>query len=208
VRKLISLTLASTAVVAMACGKSKSPASTAMNADLKRDLQLASTTQNLRINPDEVSPESKQELALRTKKAPDGPKVIRTEHPTVKASATPVEAAEIKTDIPQVVVAASSPSPSETPTPDAPPLARPAPMPTANYPTAATIPASNPGSAGSGGILGGIFGGIIRGGIGDDDHCDPHPRAHPVGHPIGGGQIYTRPGGFPGGGRPMGGRFP
>src|SRR5437763_12542413 len=100
----MALTLASSAVVAIACGKDKSPKSAAMSADLKRDLQLASSTQNIRINPDEISPVSKQELALKTKRAPDGPKVIRTEHPTVKASATPLEAAEIKSEIPQVQV--------------------------------------------------------------------------------------------------------
>src|ERR1041384_2112786 len=87
----MALTLASTAFVAIACGKDKSPTSAAMSADLKRDIQLASATQNIRINPDEVSPQSKQELALKNKKAPDGPKVIRSEHPTVKASANPVE---------------------------------------------------------------------------------------------------------------------
>jgi hypothetical protein len=200
VRKLLTVTLASSAVVAIACGKSKAPTSTAMSADLKRDLQLAQATQTMRINPDEVSPQSQQQLALRPKKAPNGPKVIRTEHPTVRASAVPAEAAEIKTDMPQVQVAASSPTPSETPTPDAPPMARPAPVPAASYPSAGTIPAAN--TSGSGGILGGIFGAILRGGVGDDDHCDPHPRSHPAGHPIGDDGVYRRPGSFPGG-RPV-----
>ncbi|HEX4684904.1 MAG TPA: hypothetical protein VH277_19450, partial [Gemmatimonadaceae bacterium] len=85
VRKLLSLTLASSAIVAIACGKDKTPTSTAMSADLKRDLQLAQATQNMRINPDEISPQSQQQLALRPKQAPNGPKVIRTEHPRVKA---------------------------------------------------------------------------------------------------------------------------
>jgi len=180
--------LASSAVVAIACGKDKSPTSSAMSADLKRDLNLASATQNIRINPDEVTPISKQELALRPKKAPDGPKVIRTEHPTVKASTKAEQVAQIKTDVPAITVAASAPAPSETPTPDAPPLARPSPMPTPNYPSTGAIPSA--GTGGSGGILGGIFGTVIRGGgVGDDDHCDPHGAPPRRGRPVG-GDVY------------------
>jgi len=82
-------------------------------------------------------------------------------------------------------------------------MARPAPVPTQNYPSAGQIPAN----AGAGSVIGAIFGAVIRGGaVGDDDHCDPRGGAR-RGHPIGGGQIYTRPGGYPlpGGG---GSRFP
>jgi hypothetical protein len=185
VRKLIKWTLASTALVAVACGKGK-PNSTAMADDLKRDLKLASQTQNIQISPDEVAPQSHQELALKPKRAPNGPKVIRTQHPTVKASATPVETAEVPTNVPQVQVMASAPSPSETPTPDAPPMARPAPVPAQSYPSTGRIPASG---GGMGGVLGGIFGAVIRGGVGDDDHCDPRGGRR-GGHPIGGDVIY------------------
>jgi len=187
VRKLIKLTLASTAVVAIACGKGNTRAPTAMSDDLKRDLQLASHTQDIQISPDEVTPKARQELALKPKKAPNGPKVIRSEHPTVRASAKAVEAAEIQTEVPQVQVMASAPAPSETPAPDSPPMARPAPVPAQNYPSAGQIPAANTGSVG--GILGGIFGAVLRGGIGDDDHCDPR-HAPPRGRPVGGDVIY------------------
>lgn len=162
-----------------------------MNDDLKRDLQLASATQNLHISPDEIAPQSHQELALKPKKAPQGPKVIRSEHPTVKASVNPVDAAPIKADVPQIQVMASAPAPSETPTSDAPPLARPSPIPQASYPGAAPIPSNG----GSGGILGGIWGAVIRGGgVGDDDHCDPRgaPRRPRTGSPIG-GDVYGNP---------------
>lgn len=166
-RKLLTLTLASTAVVAIACSK-KSPMVT-MSDDLKRDLKLASTTQDIRINPDEITPSAKPEVALKLKKAPSGPKVIRSRTPTVLASAKPVEQAEVKENLPDVQVAATA-APIEAPSaPEAPPLARPS-----------AIPASNPGAGrsdganGSGGGWGGIFGAIIRGGaVGDDDHCDP-----------------------------------
>jgi len=193
VRKVIQWTLVPVAILAVACGKDSSRAPTAMTDELKRDLQLASHTRDIQISPDEISPKSKQELSLRPKKAPDGPKVIRTEHPTVKASATPVQAAEIKTDIPQVQVMASAPAPSESPSDDAPPLARPAAVPVQGYPGAAAIPASNNGS-----VLGGIFGAVIRGGgVGDDDHCDPRGGARPRGgRPVGGDVYMPRNGGM------------
>lgn len=193
-RKLMTLTLASSALVAIACGKDKTPTS-AMSADLKRDLQMASATQNIAINPDEVTPSSKPAVALRPRKAPEGPKVIRTQHPTVKASAAPVEVAEIKTDVPQVEVMASAPAPAQTPVADAPPMARPAAIPAQQYPSGGSTPGPydgrGPGSGtgGIGGIFGGIFGGVMRGGIGDDDHCEPRPRGG-SGRPVGGGSIY------------------
>lgn len=197
VRKLIVWTLAPVAVAALACSKGKPNAPTAMADDLKRDLQLASATQNLKISPDEITPKSHQEMALKPKRAPDGNKVIRTEKPTVKASAKQVDMAEVKTDMPQMQVLASAPTPSETPTSDAPPLARPAVIPTnASYPGAAPIPVSN----GSGGVLGGIFGAVIRGGgVGDDDHCDPRGGMR---RPAGGGRVI---GGDIYGRNPMGG---
>jgi hypothetical protein len=156
-----------------------------MTDELKRDLQLASHTRDIQISPDEVAPKAKQELSLKTKKAPEGPKVIRTEHPTVKASATPVQMAEIKADIPQVQVMASAPAPSETPSTDAPPLARPSPVPAQSYPGAQPI-----GNGGSAGILGGILGAVIRGGVVDDDHCDP--RGATSGRSSGQGDVYSR----------------
>lgn len=205
-RKVIQWTLVPVAVVAVACSKGSSHTQkTAMTDDLKRDLQLASATQNIQISPDEIAPKAHQELAVKPKKAPHGPKVIRSEHPTVKASAKPVEAAEIKTNIPQVQVMASAPAPSETPTPDAPPMARPSPMPTINSPGAQPIPAN-----GGGGVIGAIFGAVIRGGVvGDDDHCDP--RSIPRGRVIGGDVYGSNPmggmmGGIGGMRRPIGNR--
>ena len=200
VRRLITLALGSTAVVAIACGKSKTPTSADMSADLKRDLQLASQVQNIQISPDELSPQSKKELAVRPKAAPQGPKVVRTKNPTVKASPKPVQVAEIPTEVPQVQVMAAAPAPSETPSPDAPPMARPAPVPAQNYPSTGQIPAN----AGAGSVIGAIFGAVIRGGgVGDDDHCDPRGGAR-RGHPIGGGQVYGIPPRYP----LPGGRFP
>ncbi|HTJ22781.1 MAG TPA: hypothetical protein VL383_10325 [Gemmatimonadaceae bacterium] len=206
-RRLLTLTLASTAIVAMACGKDKPRTSASMADDLKRDLQLASQTANIQISPDEVAPQAKQELAVRPKKAPTGPRVIRSKQPTVKASATPVEAAEVTENVPQVQVMASAPAPSESPTPDAPPMARPSPVPAQTYPSTGSIPGNGGGSATGTGI-GGIIGVILGGGMmGDDDHCDPR-RAPRGGRSIP-GDIYGRPrGGIGGVFNPRGGGFP
>ncbi|MDB4877603.1 MAG: hypothetical protein JWM41_4049 [Gemmatimonadetes bacterium] len=212
-RRIIQWTLVPAAAIAVAaCSKGGSRTPTAMNDDLKRDLKLASQTQSMQINPDEVSPKSQQQLALKPKKAPEGPKVIRSEHPTVKASARAVQVAEIKTDIPQVQVLASAPAPSETPTSDAPPLARPSAVPTQGYPGAQPIP----GNGGGGGGIGAIFGSILRGGVVDDDHCDPrggggrrgggHANPGDIYHPNGTGGMMGAGGilGMPGGRVPRG----
>ena len=195
-RKFIQWTLVPVAVAAVACGKGNSR-STAMTDDLKKDLQLASHTRDIQISPDEVAPKAHQDLAMRPKKAPEGKKVIRSEHPTVKASVTPTEVAEIKTEVPQVQVMASAPTPSETPSSDAaPPLARPAQLPTQGYPGAQPIPGN-----GSGSVLGGIFGAVIRGGmVGDDDHCDPRGGGmrRGGGRAIGGDVYMPRGGMMPG----------
>jgi len=175
VRKLITLTLASTAIIAVACSK-KAP-DTAMSDDLKRDLTLASATQDIRINPDELTPASKPAPAAKPKKAPSGPKVVRSEKPTVLASATPTETAEVPTEVPDVQAMAPAPAPSEAQSPsDAPPLARPSAIPVSNTGGQVANGGSGRGDSGVGGgsVWGGIFGAVIRGGVvGDDDHCDP-----------------------------------
>jgi hypothetical protein len=213
VRRLIQWTLVPVALVAVACRGDK-PTQARMTDELKRDLQLASATQDIKLSPDEVAPKATQELALRPKRAPNGPKVVRTEKPTVKASSTPVEAAEVQTELPQIQVMASAPSPSETPnTTDAPPLARPAALPAPTYPTAEAINVGNGGSGtGAGGVMGGIFGAVIRGGRvgGGDDHCDPRTdgRRRPPGQVIGSGGIYTMPGTMVAGGMGAGRSMP
>ncbi len=196
-RRIIQWTVLPVAIAAVACGKTSTTSSSTMSDDLKRDITLASQTQNLKINPDEVAPQSRQALAMRPKAASSGPKVVRTKHPTVKASAVPAEVAELPTDIPRVQVMASAPTPAETPTQapanEPPPLARPSPVSGASYP--GTTPGSGAGNGGergqgggtAGGIFGGIIGAVIRGGIvGGDDHCDPRGgRGRPVG-----GDVY------------------
>jgi len=171
VRKLLTLTLASSAVVAIACSE-KSPAAS-MSDDLKRDLKLASTTQDIRINPDEIAPSAKPQPAPKPKKAANGPKIVRSPKPTVLASAAPVEAAPIEVDVPDVQV--TTPAPAETESaPEAPPLARPSTIPVSNNGSQGARAGHGDGGSTAGSVIGAIFGAVIRGGVvGDDDHCDP-----------------------------------
>jgi hypothetical protein len=198
VRNVIKWTLVPIAVAAVACGKTQAR-KTAMSESLKQDLQLASHTQDIQISPDEIAPQSHKAVALKKVEAPHAPKVIRTRHPTVKASPRPVEVADVESNAPQIEVMPASPAPSESPTPDAPPMARPSPTPAPTYPSTASVP----GNSGSG--IGAILGAVLRGAIMDGDDCDPrgHPRA---GRPIGGGDIignHGRRGGvMPGMGMP------
>lgn len=189
-RKLYQWTLVPVAVAALAC-KGDKPTQSVMTEELKRDLQLASATQDIKISPDEVAPKAKQELAMRPKRAPSGPKVIRTEKPTVKASTTPAQVAEVRAEIPEVQAIAAAPAPSDQPSAEAPPMARPAPIPMPTYPSASQLPADG----GSGGVMAGIFGAVIRGGVVDDDHCDPRgmPRRPTPGRRVG-DDIFRMPG--------------
>ena len=84
-RKFIQWTLVPVAVAAVACGKGNSR-STAMTDDLKKDLQLASHTRDIQISPDEVAPKAHQDLAVKPKKAPDGPKVVPRRRPRGRRS--------------------------------------------------------------------------------------------------------------------------
>lgn len=178
-RKLLTLTLASVGIAAVACSK-KAPV--AMSDDLKNDLKLASITQDIRINPDEITPAAKPQPAVKVKRAPSGPKVVRTKTPTVLASAAPVEEAEVPTEVPDVQMTEPAPAAEPAPemAPEAPPLSRPTVIPASNGGGSGVATGRVDGGTGSGSVWGGILGAVIRGGVvGDDDHCDPRtmPRA-------------------------------
>jgi hypothetical protein len=183
-----------------------------MSDDLKQDLQLVSQNRDFRISADEETPESRPREATRIRKAA-GPQVVRTKHPTVKASAKPQQVAEADAPAPPVEVAAaqtSAPAPTTAPAPaaqpdPAPPLARPTTMPgPQSYPGDGSGRARGDGpgegsGASAGGAAGAILGAILRGAVIGDDHCDP--RAHRGSRGIFGGIIggipLIRGGGYP-----------
>ena len=184
------------AVVVAACGKNSAPANRAMSDDLKRDLQLATTSgldlasqQRAASFPLTEIPQSSAPSPTRTLKKGAGPKAVRSKHPTVKASPEPTVVANAEEPQTEVMQKDPSPTTERTPDPAAPAVPRPSPTPT--NPDGGEGAhghgggGSNPGAgSGVGSVLGGIFGVILRGGIGDGDHCDPrsdgrHGRQRP-----------------------------
>lgn len=172
------------AVVLAACGRNGAPADRAMSDDLKRDLQLATTSgldlasqQRAEAFPLTEIPQSSAPSPMPALKKGAGPKAVRSKHPTVKAS--PEASVVANAEDPQVEITQKEPSPTTEPTPDptAPAVPRPSPTP--------TDPNGGEGAHGHGGggpnrgandggsVIGGIFGVILRGAIGDEDHCDP-----------------------------------
>lgn len=146
---------------------------TARDAELKSDLELASTSMNLA--PNKVDPSFLDSLETRPQGAPKaatvvkkghGPRVIASRTPTVRAAQDPEPAAAETADVTQTVAQAPAPDVSE---------------PVAVAPRPAPVDAQPAGDYGTGG--GGVFGGgggiggvIIRGGGVDGDNCDLHTR--------------------------------
>jgi hypothetical protein len=171
------------AVVVAACGRNSAPANRAMSDDLKRDLQLATTSgldlasqQRAASFPLTEIPQASAPSPTPTLRKGAGPKAVRSKHPTLKASPEPTVVANAEE--PQTEVMQKDPSPTTEPTPDptAPAVPRPSPMPTNPDGGEGAHGHGGGGSrpgANDGGVLGTIFGVILRGGIGDGDHCDP-----------------------------------
>jgi hypothetical protein len=184
------------AVVLAACGKNGASPNRAMNDDLKRDLQLASSS-GLDLASQqaakgfaltEIGQSSAPSSAPAIKKGA-GPKAVKSKTPTVKAA--PDASIESKAEEPTTEVMAAAPSPTteQVPDPAAPAVPRPSPMPInpngGEGAQGQNGGGPNPGAGdGGGSVLGGIFGAILRGGVVDGDHCDPrtdgrHGRPRP-----------------------------
>jgi hypothetical protein len=202
-------------VVLAACGKSRAPANRAMSDDLKRDLQLATTSgldlasqQKGASFPLTEIPQSSAPAPTPALRKGAGPKAVKSKHPTVKA--TPEASVVANAEEPETEVMEKAPSTTteQTPDPSAPAVPRPSPTPTnPNGGEGAHGHGGggpNPGAGdGGGSILGGIFGVILRGGIGDGDHCDPRtdgrgrrPRVNVGGFPNNPYPFPTRNGPF------------
>ena len=174
------------AVAVVACSKSSAPADSQLNDDLKRDLQLASSTSLDLASKQSAASFPLTEVPVTASKAPStsvrkaaGPKAVRSKAPTVKATPEPTPAVETEEAQVESMVETPSPVVEPEPAPDAPAVPRPSPV--------NPVPAGD-GSWGRGGngggtggstggtILGGIFGVVIRGGGVDGDRCEIHDR--------------------------------
>jgi hypothetical protein len=170
-RKAYLLLAGASAVLLAACSGDKK---TAMNADLMKDLELASSNDGITLAGSDnagtqvvsaierTTPPSRQQTpstrVRRHRAAPKAPpKVVRTET---------LATVEEETEMQSVAMATSDPSPVS---------ARPQPV-AVSYPSGPS--SGDDGRVGSGStggaVLGSILGAVIRGGVvGDVDHCDP-----------------------------------
>jgi hypothetical protein len=171
VRK-ISLLIGGAVVALAACSGDKK---TASNDDLKKDLELASTSDGLGVGTGATNPSTQIVSAIeRTTPAPKAPALSSKAHRYHKAPTQTV--APVTTEAPATVT-------TPEPTPVAPEPVAADPTPTLPRPTPQTVsyPGGNTGDIGrgtsTGSVLGAILGAVVRGavvgGMGDGDTCDP-----------------------------------
>jgi hypothetical protein len=189
-------------IVAACSGQKKT-----MSDDLKKDLDLASTSDGLALAPSAAK--GSQVVSAIERTTPPAPRQtaqsqrVVKHKPAPKALPAPVETQrasvsdQVETQPVAVAQTPSEPEPSQSP--------RPHPIET---PSGSGVQVGRGGGSSIGSVLGGIMGVVLRGGIviGDGDACDPRTE----GRARNPGSINQRlPGGigtFPGGGFPGGGR--
>ena len=189
-------------IVAACSGQKKT-----MSDDLKKDLDLAATSDGLALAPSAAK--SNQVVSAIERTTPPAPRQVAQSQrvvkhkPAPKAEPAPVETQrasvsdEVETQPVAVAQTPVEPEPSQSP--------RPHPIET---PSGSGVQVGRGGGSSIGSVLGGIAGVILRGGIviGDGDACDPRTD----GRARNPGSINQRlPGGigtFPGAGRVLGGR--
>jgi hypothetical protein len=168
-RKTYLLLVGASAVLLTACSGDKK---TAINADLMKDLELASSNDGITLAGsgnvgtqvvsaiERTTPPSRQQTpstrVRRHRAAPKAPpQVVRAEVPATT---------EEETEMQSVAMATSDPSPVS---------ARPQAVSYPSGPSSGDDGRVSSGSTG-GAVLGAILGAVIRGGVvGDVDHCDP-----------------------------------
>ena len=196
--KFVKVSVIPLAALAVACGRGKSPEQTALTADLKRDLDAASSSgvelastardyQPTRFVSSIESPTTSAPVRRRNVRKPVA-RPTAAEQPDVAKAPDPVT--ENKVEVAEAEPSTETPAPAiETPTNVA---VTPRPTPVGSAPA--------PTDAGSGGVGGGSRGGglggigeaigtvigvvIIRGGAGGIDHCDPRTDRRPTNGPV------------------------
>ena len=207
-----SYVLIAGAALLAACSQDKN---SAMNADLKKDLEIASSSDGIALanagSGTQVVSAIEQTAPPARQKAPS----TRVRHHTAAPKSPP---RVVQTEAPATVSAVEEQSVATSPASDATPVS-PRPQPVAvSYPSGSSSGGGDgrvSTGSGAGAILGTILGAVIRGGtVGDGDSCDPRtdgrrPRSgisinsrmpFPVPGRIGGaGRIIMGSGGMPGG---------
>ena len=187
-RKFVLISVLPVAAFAVACGRGKSNDTTALNADLKRDLdaasaasvELASTSrdyQPARFVSAIESPATSAPVRRRNVRRPVARPTASVDQDLAKA---PDPAPENKVEVaaPDVAQTEAPAQTIDTPTQVA---VSPRPTPVGNAPASTDVGSGGVGGGSGGGGLGGIGEAIgtvigvvvVRGGAGGVDHCDP-----------------------------------
>ena len=170
-RKL-SLLIGGAVIALAACSGDKK---TASNNDLKKDLELASSSDGLGVGTGAANPSTQVVSAIeRTAPAPKAPAASSKAHRYHKAPTQTV--APVTTEAPATVT-----TPEPTPVAPEPVAADPTPVMPRPTPQTVSYPGGNTGNVGrgtsTGSVLGAILGAVVRGavvgGMGDGDSCDP-----------------------------------
>jgi hypothetical protein len=198
VNKVVKFSVLPVAALAVACGRGKSPEQTALNADLKRDLEAASASsvelastargyQPTRFVSSIESPRSSAPVRRRNVRRPVVTPAAAAESQVAKSpDATP----ENKVEVAEVEQSTEAPAPTiDTPTNVA---VTPRPTPVGSAPATTDAGSGGIGGGSRGGGLGGIGEAIgtvigvvvIRGGAGGVDHCDPRTDRRPTNGPV------------------------
>ena len=196
--KFVKVSVLPIAALAVACGRGKSAEQAALTADLKRDLEAASSSgvelastargyQPTRFVSSIESPRASAPVRRRNVRRPVARPAAAVENEVAKA---PDPAPENKVEVAEIEQATEAPAPAiDTPTNVA---VTPRPTPVGSAPATTDAGSGGVGGGSRGGGLGGIGEAIgtiigvavIRGGSGGVDHCDPRTDRRPNNGPV------------------------
>jgi len=192
--RLHSLLLVGSSVVLAAACRDRAPASTALNSDLKRDLEAAASTDGLQLANSAGGYQRAQFVSAIEQTNQSSPsQAVPRPRPVVhaKAGVTPQEEKSPDEQVANQVVAPETPTPqpeAQAPAADEPRIPTVAPRPVAAPVDAegTTVRGNGGGSRGAGAPpdIGEVIGVIMRGGRVGDDHCVPHRRPGSRGFPF------------------------
>jgi hypothetical protein len=195
-RKTYLLLAGAGAVLLAACGGDKKAA---MNDDLKKDLELASSNDGITLanSSDNAGTQVVSAIERTTPPARQQAPSTRVRHHRVTPKAPPQV---VKTQAPATVAETEPQSVAPEPVANDPTPVSPRPQPVAvSYPSGPSSGGDDGRSTGSsvGSVLGTILGAVIRGGVvGDGDNCDPRTDGRRTRGPISINQRFPgRPGG-------------
>jgi len=185
-------------IVSACSGNSKT-----MSDDLKKDLELASTSDGLTLAA--APAKASQVVSAIERTTPPAPRRVAQSQRVVKHKPAPkAPPAPVETEVAQVTEEVEPQPVIETPAPtESAPAAAPRPHPI-EMPSGSGVEVGQGGGSNTGAVLGGIISVVLRGGVVHGDECDPRTdgRRGRVGTAIAiNSRIPVIRGTFPGSGR-------